>query len=157
MQTVETRLRSEMDAIFNFLGVTRSSVQRPKDVKSSARIPVDHIETLIPESQSCGGDNNNNLRHRRPQGGSLKEEKRRRERIRRAETEPKATTPTDRTTPPSPVRNQETTSPPRPTTLDMSDPRQKLLKSQLLIEKHINKLLKELEDKNSPSARLQSS
>ena len=140
MQTVETRLRSEMDAIFNFLGVTRSSVHLPNTTPSC---PANHRER---HERKMEETNNNDIddcslyhHHRLPPGDKLEEND---------ELELEATAKTS-------------ASPPRPQTLDMTDPRQRLLKSQQLIEKHINKLLKELDEKNvkngSPSSRLHSS
>ena len=133
MQTVETRLRSEMDAIFDFLGSPRTSVQHI--VPPSTDIACEKIERENQENV----DKNGNLPFFNNDGAAQEDE--------RAKT-----------------------SPPRPQKLNMSDPRpkiakpdpevegqkpdprQKLLKSQQLIEKHINKLLKELEDKNGQSS-----
>ena len=134
MQTVETRLRSEMDAIFDFLGASRSSVQLPNDVVHSSTAAGDHSknETNSAEQRDGGAI----VRSLRSGEGILRVDKMQR-------------SGSHKRTP-----KGENTSPPRPQTLDMTDPRQKLLKSQLLIEKHINKLLKELEEKNGSSSQL---
>ena len=151
MQTVESRLHSEMDAIFDFLGAPRSSVQHIAH-PSTPRDCVD--ETGRKERDDRARDNigDTQLRENVDTNGNLPS-------FHRTETSTGFVQDGGLAAKTSPSRPKTLDMPdprPRPvssdpqTQEDVSDPRQKLLKSQQLIEKHINKLLKEMEHKNGP-------
>ena len=148
MQTVETRLRSEMDAIFDFLGASRSSVQQivPPSTdkeceKAKAGERVDKNGNL-PSFQKKEEDSITNKDVDNDDDSS-------------ANSSPPRPQTLDMSDSPSRTETREVTR--SLTEVDATDPRKKLLKSQQLIERHINKLLKELEEKNEQSSRLHSS
>ena len=154
-----------MDVIFNFLGVPRTSFDRsPLDHRSSFDhpSPLDHrssvqpVKCEIPPSKreerekEIPRDKNGNLPHLRIETGDNKNgnlphlRRYHSDHIEMGDGNGEARSK-QRTA------DADDTSPPRPQTLEVTDPRQKLLKSQQLIENHINKLLKELEDNKNDS------
>ena len=172
MLTVESRLRAEMDVIFNFLGVPRTSFDRSSLDRSSLdnRSSFDHPSSLdhrssvqpvkceipppkrVEREKEIPRDKNGNLPHLRIETEDNKNRnlphlrRYHSDRIEAGDGNGEARSKQQQR-----AADVDDTSPPRPQTLEVTDPRQKLLKSQQLIEKHINKLLKELEENKNDS------